>query len=63
MKILLIISLFILTSSLQAKKIVSIGLSVTEIIAEFDAYDEIIACDNWSKKVLGTDKAIDLGNI
>lgn len=63
MKVLLIISLFILTSNLQAKRIVSIGLSVTEIIAEFDAYDEIIACDNWSKKVMGTEKAIDLGNI
>jgi len=61
MKYLLIILLIIFSNTLSAKRIISLGLTPTEIITDLKYQSKIIGCDTWSKGITGTGMAVDLG--
>lgn len=61
MRILILISIILISYSLSAKKIVVLGATTTEIIAELESQKEVVACDSWSKDVEGMTNATDLG--
>lgn len=61
MKFILFILIIFFTLNLSAKRIISLGLSSTEIITDLDSQKDIVGCDTWSKGVAGTEGAVDLG--
>ena len=64
MKNLLLLLLFIiLTLNAYSKKVVTLGLTSTEISVQFLGEGELVACDTWSKGIKSTLGAVDLGHI
>lgn len=64
MKNLLIIIIFIIfTLNVYSKKVITLGLTSTEISMQYLKDGELVACDTWSKGVQGTLGAVDLGLI